>query len=344
MTRIGLVGIGFMGMTHFRAYQKLRGAKVAAVATRDPKKLAGDWRGIKGNFGPPGEVVDLARVERHADWRELVRNPNIDLVDICLPPNLHAEVAVAALAAGKHVLVEKPISTDLADARRMTQAAEKHGRLLMIGHVLPFFPEYAWALAAVRSGRHGKLLGGHFKRIISDPTWLKDFYDPKLVGGPVVDLHIPDAHFIRLDCGMTKAVHCTGRRLAEVVEFVNAQFMFDDPDLVVTAASGVLPQQGRGFTHGFEMYFERATLLYEFAMLDGQPTTSTPLTIVPQKGKTRRVKMPLVDPFAAELGEAARAVKHGQPSTILDGSLALDALSLCLKESESVVKQRLVKV
>src|SRR5262245_40515177 len=125
---VGIVGIGFMGMTHYRAYQKVRGARVTAIATRDAKKLAGDWRSIKGNFGPPGDVVELSKVDQHSDWRELVASPQVDLVDICLPPNLHAEVAQAALAAGKHVLVEKPISTSLAEAKRMVAVAARHGR------------------------------------------------------------------------------------------------------------------------------------------------------------------------------------------------------------------------
>ena len=56
---IGIAGIGFMGMTHYLAYQKIRGAKVAALCEQDPKRLAGDWRTIKGNFGPQGQIMDL---------------------------------------------------------------------------------------------------------------------------------------------------------------------------------------------------------------------------------------------------------------------------------------------
>ena len=66
--KVGIVGIGFMGMIHYLAYQKVRGSKVTAIATRDAKKLAGDWRAIKGNFGPPGAKMDLGPIARHADW------------------------------------------------------------------------------------------------------------------------------------------------------------------------------------------------------------------------------------------------------------------------------------
>jgi predicted dehydrogenase len=226
----------------------------------------------------------------------------------------------------------------------MVDAATRAGKQLLVGQVLPFFAEYAHARRLIMSGKYGKLLGGHFKRIISNPLWLKDFYDPKAVGGPVVDLHIHDAHFIRLVCGMPKAVFSTGRMRGEVVEFVNTQFLFDDPDLTVTAASGVIEQQGRGFTHAFEIYLERATLLYDFAVLGGEPTVSLPLTVLTPDGKAVRPKLPEVDGFAAELTDAVRAVRGGRPSELLSGELALDALALCHCETESVKKGRLVAV
>ena len=86
-----------MGWIHYLAYQKVKGVKLAAVCTRDPKKLAGDWRSIQGNFGPPGEKVDLAGVAKYSNLAELLGDPSIDLVDLCLPPNLHCEAAIAAL-------------------------------------------------------------------------------------------------------------------------------------------------------------------------------------------------------------------------------------------------------
>ena len=60
MIRIGIIGIGFMGMTHFEGAKKLKGAKVTAISTRDPNKLKGDWTGIQGNFGPRGSKLDLS--------------------------------------------------------------------------------------------------------------------------------------------------------------------------------------------------------------------------------------------------------------------------------------------
>src|SRR5258708_26462400 len=80
MLRIGIVGIGFMGMIHYLAAGKASGARVTAICSRDPKKLAGDWRGIRGNFGPPGEQMDLSGVKPYARLAELLADPDIDLV------------------------------------------------------------------------------------------------------------------------------------------------------------------------------------------------------------------------------------------------------------------------
>ena len=202
MIRVGLVGVGFMGMTHYLAYEKIRGVRVTAVCETDPKRRGGDWRTIQGNFGPRGEATDLSGIAQYAELHELLADADVDMVDICLPTALHPAAAVAALAAGKHVFCEKPIALTPADARRMAAAAAAAGKILQIGHVLPFVPEYRFAYQAIAAGKYGKLLGGHFKRIISEPAWMPGYFDPAKFGGPMLDLHVHDAHFIRLACGM----------------------------------------------------------------------------------------------------------------------------------------------
>ncbi|HWA98781.1 MAG TPA: Gfo/Idh/MocA family oxidoreductase [Pirellulales bacterium] len=341
---VGIVGIGFMGMIHYLAYQKVRGARVAAIATRNRKRLAGDWRGIKGNFGPPGTQMDLSGITPYERWEAMLDDPSIELVDVCLPPQMHPAVAIAALEAGKHVLVEKPMALAVRDARRMMAAARASGRQLMIAHVLPFFAEYAYAYKIIRSGKYGRMLGGHFKRIIADPSWIKDFFDPNTVGGPVVDLHIHDAHFIRLACGMPRAVFSTGRLRGEMVEFFESQFLFDDQQLAVTASGGVIAQQGRSFTHGFEIYLERATLVYDFAVIGDQPTLNIPLTVLGPKAQVLRPKLPEVDAFVAELTEAVGSARRNEPSSLLSAEIALDALQLCDRQTQSVRTGKLVRV
>lgn len=345
---VAIAGIGFMGWIHYLAYQRVKGVKLAAICTRDSKRRAGDWTGIQGNFGPPGEKVNLDGVARYAELGELLADPTIDLVDLCLPPHLHESASLAALKAGKHVFVEKPMALTAAGCDRMVKAGQKAGRQVLVGHVLPFLPEYAAARKLIASGKYGQVLGGHFRRVISDPSWLKDFFDPEKVGGPLVDLHVHDAHFIRLVFGMPTAVTSQGRLRGDVVEYCNTQFKFADPKLAVSATSGVIAQQGRPFTHGFEIHLQKATLFFDFSVMADGKNTSLPLTVLSAKGKVEYPALPPGDPmlaaFEAEIKEVASACKSGKPSTLLGGDLARDAIVLCHKQTESVRRGKTVVV
>jgi predicted dehydrogenase len=345
--RVGILGIGFMGWIHWLAYQKVGGARVTAISTRNPKRLAGDWRDIQGNFGPPGEQVDLAGVSAYANLDQLLDDPQVDVIDVTLPTSLHADIAIRALEAGKHVLCEKPMALSLADCERMVAAAKKANRLLMVGHVLPFFPEYEWALKLIQGGDYGRVLGGAFRRIISDPSWLKDFWSLELIGGPMLDVHIHDAHFIRMLFGMPREVATVGRMRDGVPEFWYSQFRFADRALAVEATGGAINQQGRPFTHAFEFQLERATLAFDFAVIGGAGQYLCKPMLLDSSGGVQYPELPGGDPvdaFVAELREVTRCVADGKTSEILGAILAQDAIRLCEKQTESLVSGQPVKV
>jgi len=340
MVRIGLIGIGFMGMTHFEATRKVSGGQIAAIATRDPKKLAGDWSGIQGNFGPRGGQVDLSSVKKYSDYKELLADPDIDLVDICLPTDQHEKMVLEALAAGKHVLVEKSIALDLAAADRMVEAGKNAGKLLMVAHVLPFFPEFKFAAECIQSGKYGKLRAAHFRRVIAKPDWSADMGDIEKTGGPGIDLHIHDTHFIGLVCGVPKAVQSRGILEKGFAQYLTTQYLYEDPELTVSCLSGGIAAKGMPFGHGFEIYLDQATLLYDFCTLGGEPSLNRPLTLVTQDGKATQ---PVLDggtewcaAFTLEIQAAVEAVNSGKAPALLSGTLARDALKLCYLEAESI--------
>ncbi len=339
MVRIGIVGIGFMGMIHYLAARKLKDAAVTALHSRDPKKLAGDWRSIQGNFGPRGEMMDLSGVKKYQRLDDLLADPDIDLVDICLPTHLHASAAVAALRVGKHVLVEKAIALTPEDADAMVQATRQAGRLLMVAHVLPFFPEFAFAAEAIRSGKYGKLLAGHFLRVISKPDWSADIADAAKTGGPAVDLHIHDTHFIGLVCGVPKAVFSRGVISNGVVEHLTTQYLYEDGP-AISCTSGAICQKARPFVHGYELYLEKATLTYQ--------SDCRSLTVLHPDGRSESPQLAggedATTAFTAELQCAADAVRSGKEPDLLSGKLARDALVMCFRECESVRTGQVVPV
>ena len=340
MVRIGIVGMGFMGMIHYLASKKLQGGVVTALCSRDKKKLDGDWRSIQGNFGPRGEMMDLAGIKKYPDLDDMLADKDIDLIDICTPTHQHGPMALRALQAGKHVLVEKAIALEAGDADAMVAAARKAGKLLMVAHVLPFFPEFAYAAQAIRGGEHGKLLGGHFKRVISRPDWSSDIGDAAKTGGPAVDLHIHDTHFIGLVCGVPGSVFSTGVAADNVVTYLTTQYLYGPGGPAITCSSGALAQKGRPFVHGYEIYLEKATLVYE--------SGTCPLTLYAEDGKAEQIQLggggEATTAFTLELEAAVAGVKGGKEPDLLSGKLARDALVLCHKECESVQTGRAVAV
>jgi predicted dehydrogenase len=339
MVRIGIVGVGFMGMIHYLAARQLKGAAVTALCSREPRKLAGDWRGIHGNFGPRGEMMDLAHLKKYDHLEALLADPDIDLVDVCNPTHLHAATAIAALRAGKHVLVEKAIALEPADADAMLDAARQAGKLLMVAHVLPFVPEFAYAAHAIRGGDHGRLLAANFTRVISKPDWSAEIGDATKTGGPAVDLHIHDTHFIAYACGVPEAVFSTGVHQDGVVQHLTTLYVYGEGGPCVACTSGALTQKGRAFVHGYEVFLERATLIYE--------SGAKPLTLLGADGRVEPVALAAAGElagFTAEIQAAADGVASGREPDLLGGRLARDALVMCHKECASVASGQAVPI
>lgn len=334
MIRIGLAGIGFMGMIHFLAARKLKGAMVTALYSRDSRKRAGDWRGIKGNFGPPGEMMNLTGIHAYDDYQALLDDPSIDLVDICTPTDQHGDMAIKALKAGKHVLVEKAIALTVREADRMVNAAQKAGKLLMVAHVLPFFPEFAAAAKIVSEGQHGRLVAAHFSRVISQPDWSANIGDSARTGGPAIDLHIHDAHYIGLIAGVPGRVFANGiTDRNDAVRYLTTHYLYGDNGPAISCSSGDSSMPSRPFMHGFEIYLEKATLTHH--------SGGIPFTIF-GPGKTPKVPKLAgggdpVNAFVAELQAAVDGVRTGTVPEALSAPLARDALAMCQVECQSVL-------
>ena len=358
MVRIGIVGIGFMGWAHFSGAMKftdkgkitgskLKGGAVTTICARSPEKLIGDWTSIQGNFGPPGANLDLSKIVAFDDYEKMFASPDIDLVDICLPNDKHEEVAIAAMNAGKHVLIEKPIALDPRSADRMVAVSRKTGCKLMVAQVLPFFPEFRFAAETIASGKYGKLLAANFRRVISSPKWSSDMSDFRKLGGWGIDLHIHDNHFISLICGVPNQVFSRGILQDGFVNHVHTQYIYDDPSLAVTAVSGGIAAEGLAFSAGFEIYLERATLLYSAGTIGGEWVQDRPLTLV-SGGKVTEPKLKggteWCSPFTSELQSAVDAIKTGETPRLLSDELTRDALKVCHAEAKSIQTCKPAKV
>lgn len=190
--KIGLVGLGFMGAAHLNAYLKMPDAHIAAIASNDPLKRSGDLTTVGGNIGGKALSYDFSAVRKYLDWRTLVDDPEIEIVDICLPSEFHAPVTIAALEAGKNVLCEKPMALSVVDCERMIAASTQYGHILMIGQVLRFWPEYRYLREFVNSGDYGRVRSATFVRRCGVPDWSRWLPDESRSGGALLDLLLHD--------------------------------------------------------------------------------------------------------------------------------------------------------
>jgi predicted dehydrogenase len=178
----------------------------------------------------------------------------------------------------------------------------------------------------------GKLLAAHFKRVISQPDWSAEIGDASQTGGPAVDLHIHDTHYIGHVCGVPQGVFATGVEQGGAVQYLTTQYLYGPGGPAVSCASGAVCQKGREFVHGFEIYLEKATLLFESGV--------QPLTLLTADGKKVQPKLAGGDDpvaaFTAELQAAVNAVTTGKPADLLSARLARDALVMCYREIDSV--------
>jgi predicted dehydrogenase len=128
----------------------------------------------------------------YADWRQLVSDPDVDAVDICLPTHLHKAVALSAFEHGKHVLCEKPMALSFADCEEMLEAAERSGCVFMVAHVLRFVSSYRCAASFIASTLQGSVTSCTMQRKAGYPKWGEWLGREECSGGAILDLLIHD--------------------------------------------------------------------------------------------------------------------------------------------------------
>ncbi|MCD9022457.1 Gfo/Idh/MocA family protein [Cohnella silvisoli] len=149
--RVGILGLGRWGMCHLEAYSSLGQAEVVAICDSSPERLE-----------RAGKEYGVANLHINAD--DLLQREDIDLISVVTFESQHLEPTLKALQSGKHVLVEKPVTTRTDEAKAMQAAAAESGRLLMPGHLLRFDPRYAAIKEAVQSDRVGTPISMYMKR------------------------------------------------------------------------------------------------------------------------------------------------------------------------------------
>ena len=168
---VGVIGVGAMGENHVRVYHKIEEANLVAVSDVSERAL----KKIEKKYGAKG----------YTEYSELLENPEIEVVSVCVPTTFHHNVVMEAIKNGKHVLVEKPIAFTLEEAEEMIAAAKEAGVLLATGHVERFNPAVQKAKELVDDGVIGDIVSAFAKRVGPLPPRIKDV-------GVAIDLAIHD--------------------------------------------------------------------------------------------------------------------------------------------------------
>ena len=168
---VGVIGVGAMGYNHARVYYRLEEANLVAVSDVSERTL--------------NKVCEKYDAEGYSDYEDLLKDPEIEVVSVCVPTTHHHDVVMKAIEYGKHVLVEKPIAFSLEEAEEMIAAAKEKGVILGTGHVERFNPAVQKAKELIENDVIGDVVSASAKRVGPFPPRIKDV-------GVCIDLAIHD--------------------------------------------------------------------------------------------------------------------------------------------------------
>jgi len=342
---VGIIGLGFMGSTHFRIYDKNPMADIKAIADVDEAKLNGDWSKIIGNIGEADNSVpvDLAGINTYSDAMQLISDPEIQLVDICLPTYLHKQYVIAALEAGKHVLCEKPLARTTIEAREILEASKKSNGQLMVGMCIRFWPEYQHAYQLVQSGAIGKIKSATFKRVspsIAGISWEDWFMKADKSGSALLDLHLHDTDAVRYFFGKPSNVTSFGLkgfRSDHGVDHVLTRYDFGNDTLIFGEGSWA-PAGATPFEMSFQIVGEKATVRlsetgYKVIYEDGHTEEPSP------------TNSDLPTGWHLEIDYLLRSLIEGKtPDDYMNIVEIVDSLAIIEAEQKSVDENKTVKV
>lgn len=270
---VGIIGMGFMGRMHLSAYQKLSQAKVIAMADIDPDKRAGKG-GDAGNLGDTSFPSDAQAFERiYQTGVELIHDADIDLVDICVPTSDHKALFVAAVNAGKNVLLEKPMAVKPADVEAIVAAGKKSKRTVMVAQCIRFWPAYVVLKDYVDTAKLGKCKSLLLRRQGAKGLWSPWYFQAAISGGAIYDLHVHDTDYVNFLFGKPKAVSSVGSvggTTDRGVDHVVTNYYYPKSKVEAVTAIGAWHQHKTWpFYMGYTAVFEQGTL--DFDIQRSQP-------------------------------------------------------------------------
>lgn len=318
--RVGIVGAGGMGNVHARHWRNIEGAETALFDV-DPAKsaeVAGRWGlGVRENF------------EDLLGWA--------DVVDLCVPTPLHLDLSLKAIAAGRALMVEKPLAGTLDDAAKIVAEADRAGITLAVGQVVRCFPEFRRGHELVASGAVGKPAAARTRRGGGMPKgaglW---FADHAQSGGVLIDLAIHDFDWLRWTLGEVRTVY--SRSLSATrgsgPDYALTTLTFDDGAVAHVEATWMDPS---GFRTAFEVCGSGGMIEFDSRNAPTLRTHRTGMDGIPLPAAAEAPLDPQDDPYFVQLKGFADAITAGTapPVSGHDGLMAVSIAAAAVESARS---------
>ena len=333
---VAVIGLGFMGMTHLRAYLANPLARVVAVcdACRAPEN--GILKGVAANLQGSGDIALGPDVRFFQKPEDLLAAADVQLVDICTPTPVHAEQVIAALKAGKDVICEKPLARSSAAARDILAVARDAPGFLMPAMCMRFWPGWSWLKQAVVGQTYGRVLAAGFTRVSPMPSWggQESYASGADSGGALLDMHIHDTDFIHHLFGRPTGVFSTGVPAAGgSINHVVTQYLYPGGPLVHAEGSWL---RAGPFNMAYTLFCEHATI--DFNLERGAEA----LLVTASGGMPEVKKLQAGDGYTMELQYMLECVSQRRAPQVVTAADGMTALEICEAEEQSVRTGRLV--
>jgi predicted dehydrogenase len=327
---VAVVGLGFMGVTHLRAYLANPQARVVAVCDAVRVPVNGILQGVSGNIKKSDDIDLGTDVKVYRTTEELLADAAVELVDLCTPTPLHAPQVIAALNAGKHVICEKPLARTSAEAREILHVAANSPGILMPAFCMRFWPGWSWLKQVVEEQTYGKVLAARFRRDSAMPAWSQQgtYSGGQDLGGALFDLHIHDADFVNHLFGKPTGVFSTGVLAASgAINHVITQYDYPGGPSVYAEGSWLM---AKGFNMTYTLFCEQATIDFDLARgadaLQVSETGKDPRVVEAGEG----------DGYSKEIDYIIECVSQSRAPKVVTALDGMTALEICEAEEQSI--------
>ncbi|MFN8380545.1 MAG: Gfo/Idh/MocA family oxidoreductase [Anaerolineales bacterium] len=329
--KVAVIGVGSMGKNHARVYSELPEVNLVAVADPEYKMAA--------------LTAEKHNTRAYTDYREMLAKEKPDAVSIAVPTAMHEEVGLAALEAGAHVLMEKPIAATIEEGQRLIEKANAVKKQIMVGHIVRFNPAIQALKNKLVSGELGRIYQIFCRRAGPFPARIRDV-------GVVVDLAPHDVDIMRFLAGTnaTRVYAETEKRLhTEHEDLLWGTLRFEDGVVGGLEINWLTPTKIREtLVLGERGLFRVDDLTQDLYFFENEQakalTWSTLATLkgVSEGGMTR-FAIPRFEPLKAELQAFIKAVQEDE-KTPVTGEDGLAALVLSLALVQSGKEHRVIEV